>query len=120
MNLRYLAANGTNSIAISTNGDIYGWGSKKFGLIPDDKNDIQFDYQSTPQQIFLNFQDLKDQIQNKFDPEDAVADIDIEHYVATSISMGAYHAVAILNDKDTLKDLKPTESQFIFITFVTK
>ena len=107
MNTRFLAANGTNSAAISTNGDIYGWGSKRFGLIPDDKTDIQFDCQSTPQQIKLDFNDLKEQLKNKYDPEDVVADIDIENYVATSISMGAYHAVAILNDKDTLKELKP-------------
>jgi alpha-tubulin suppressor-like RCC1 family protein len=53
MKLRKLATNSTNSAGISETGNIYVWGSTKFGLIINDDTKSSKEYETTPQLLKL-------------------------------------------------------------------
>jgi len=53
----YLATNSNNSAAISEDGKIYVWGSRRFGLVADGNNlGTGYEYQATPQEIIIGKQ----------------------------------------------------------------
>lgn len=92
MNKRTLGINATNSAAISDDGKVFVWGFKRFGLIPDDGKGSKTTYQSTPQELKLNFgehavadgNDDLGSIQSS-DVIDSDEEEDLSEYSATSI-----------------------------------
>lgn len=124
MRLRTLAANSNNSAAISEAGDIYVWGSRRFGLIADEKGNSLSKYQPTPQILDLcppkQERATKDLHFRRGRDEDSEGDIidnsgeeesgnegsddelDLTEYSARTVSMGKYHAMAVLKERDLL------------------
>ena len=91
--LRKLACNATNSGAIDANGDVYVWGAGKYGLLgnPRQKNPI-----AKPIKLLLKSEQL---VLEKGSDQSS--------YVATSISLGQYHAAVVVNDANTNSDFNP-------------
>lgn len=131
-----LATNSTNSAAISETGSIYVWGSTRFGLILSEGTGTSKEYETTPQLLKLgknydgkkratkglDFQSVAlpgkdgDIIKNSEESiednksnllEDDIDHFELSEYCATAISLGSYHAVALLVEKDIQTDFNP-------------
>jgi len=123
--LRKIDCNATNSTVIDRFGNVYVWGSVKYGLCgncdpgskqkgdkenktPDDSDDDSKNLGiPAPQKMTIYYQEnpLDIEIYNLLDPDPR-----LQIFAATHISLGSYHAGIVCNDVSTNYDFVPVPS----------
>ena len=90
-----VACNATNSAAIDHEGNIWVWGSGRYGLLGDHIKDVNY---QVPKPLYLSTSaqdDDEDQARDTFTREDQLA-----KYKVRDIAVGQYHMIVVAVDED--------------------
>ena len=95
MHAKMVACNATNSAAIDKDGNIWVWGSGKYGLLGDHIKDVNY---QVPKPLYLTTGNVRKEdiaARDAFTREDQLA-----RYRVRDIAIGSYHMIVVAVDSE--------------------
>lgn len=97
MHPKMMACNATNSAAIDHEGNIWVWGSGKYGLLGDHIKDVNY---QIPKPLFLTTNGGDNNVDEQQARDAFTRDDQLAKYKVQDVAMGQYHMIVVAVDSE--------------------